>query len=48
MKLTERCYISTLVRERQFDCAGERSFVSQRTLTVAVKKLEDEPGLSHS
>jgi LysR family transcriptional regulator, hydrogen peroxide-inducible genes activator len=43
--LTELRYLVNLDRERHFGRAAERSFVSQPTLSVAVKKLEDELGL---
>ncbi|SHE74448.1 transcriptional regulator, LysR family [Modicisalibacter ilicicola DSM 19980] len=42
MTLTELRYIVTLAQERHFGRAAERCFVSQPTLSVAVKKLEDE------
>ena len=44
MTLTELRYIVNLEKERHFGRAAERSFVSQPTLSVAVKKLEDELG----
>jgi LysR family hydrogen peroxide-inducible transcriptional activator len=43
--LTELRYIVALARERHFGRAAEKSFVSQPTLSVAVKKLEDELGV---
>ncbi len=45
MTLTELRYIVNLEKERHFGRAAERSFVSQPTLSVAVKKLEDELGV---
>jgi len=40
--LTELRYIVAVARERHFGRAAEACFVSQPTLSVAVKKLEDE------
>src|ERR1043165_3267694 len=45
MTLTELRYICALARDRHFGRAAEKSFVSQPTLSVAVKKLEDELGV---
>ncbi|SOB76820.1 transcriptional regulator, LysR family [Marinobacter sp. LV10R510-11A] len=45
MTLTELRYVVTLARERHFGRAAERCHVSQPTLSVAVKKLEDELGV---
>ncbi|NAW34610.1 hydrogen peroxide-inducible genes activator [Halomonas alimentaria] len=45
MTLTELRYIVTLAQERHFGRAAERCFVSQPTLSVAVKKLEEELGV---
>ena len=45
MTLTELRYVGTRARERHFGSAAERWHVSQRTLSVAVKKLEDELGI---
>ncbi|MBQ0723797.1 MAG: hydrogen peroxide-inducible genes activator [Cycloclasticus sp.] len=42
MTLTELRYIVTLSHERHFGRAAEKCFVSQPTLSVAVKKLEGE------
>ncbi|MFZ2739483.1 MAG: LysR substrate-binding domain-containing protein [Burkholderiaceae bacterium] len=42
MTLTELKYIVALARERHFGKAAEACFVSQPTLSVAVKKLEEE------
>jgi LysR family hydrogen peroxide-inducible transcriptional activator len=44
--LTELRYVVALARERHFGRAAEKSFVSQPTLSVAVKKLEDELGVT--
>ena len=46
MTLTELRYIVTLAREQHFGHAAERCFVSQPTLSIAVKKLEDELGVA--
>ncbi len=45
MTLTELRYIVALAREKHFGRAAEACFVSQPTLSVAVKKLEDELGV---
>lgn len=45
MTLTELRYLVNLDKDRHFGRAAERSFVSQPTLSVAVKKLEDELGV---
>lgn len=45
MTLTELRYIVTLAQERHFGRAAERCHVSQPTLSVGVKKLEDELGI---
>jgi LysR family hydrogen peroxide-inducible transcriptional activator len=45
MTLTELRYIVNLDKERHFARAAERSFVSQPTLSMALKKLEDELGI---
>jgi len=45
MTLTELKYIVALARERHFGRAAEACFVSQPTLSVAIKKLEDELGV---
>ncbi|MDO5101514.1 MAG: LysR substrate-binding domain-containing protein [Lautropia sp.] len=42
MTLTELKYIVAVGRERHFGRAAEACFVSQPTLSVAIKKLEDE------
>ena len=41
MTLTELKYIVAVARERHFGRAAEACFVSQPTLSVAIKKLED-------
>lgn len=46
MTLTELKYIVALAQERHFGRAAQASFVSQPTLSVAVKKLEDELGVT--
>ena len=46
MTLTELRYIVAVARERHFGRAAEACFVSQPTLSVAVKKLEEELGLT--
>jgi len=46
MTLTELRYIVTLSEEKHFGRAAEKCFVSQPTLSVAVKKLEDELGIA--
>ncbi|NIB39453.1 hydrogen peroxide-inducible genes activator [Pseudomaricurvus alkylphenolicus] len=46
MTLTELRYIVTLAQEQHFGRAAERCFVSQPTLSIAVKKLEDELGVA--
>ncbi len=42
MTLTELKYIVAVAREKHFGKAAEACFVSQPTLSVAIKKLEDE------
>jgi len=46
MTLTELRYIVAVARERHFGRAAEACFVSQPTLSVAVKKLEQELGVA--
>ena len=46
MTLTELRYIVAVARERHFGRAAEKCFVSQPTLSVAVKKLEEELGIA--
>lgn len=46
MTLNELRYVVALARERHFGRAAAACFVSQPTLSVAVKKLEDELGVA--
>jgi len=46
MTLNELKYIVAVARERHFGRAAEACFISQPTLSVAVKKLEEELGIS--
>lgn len=46
MTLTELRYIVTLAQEQHFGRAAAKCFVSQPTLSVGVKKLEDELGVA--
>lgn len=45
MTLTELKYIVAVAREKHFGRAAEACFVSQPTLSIGVKKLEDELGV---
>ncbi len=45
MTLTELKYLVAVARERHFGRAAEACFVSQPTLSVAIKKLEEELGV---
>ncbi|GAB4483693.1 MAG: hydrogen peroxide-inducible genes activator [Burkholderiaceae bacterium] len=45
MTLTELKYVVAVARERHFGRAAEACFVSQPTLSVAIKKLEEELGV---
>lgn len=45
MTLTELRYIVALAQTRHFGKAAERCFVSQPTLSVAIRKLEEELGV---
>ena len=46
MTLTELRYIVAVAREKHFGHAAEKCFVSQPTLSVAIKKLEEELGVA--
>ena len=46
MTLTELRYIVAVARERHFGHAAQTCFVSQPTLSVAIKKLEEELGVT--
>ncbi|MGB5732918.1 MAG: LysR substrate-binding domain-containing protein [Thiohalocapsa sp.] len=46
MTLNELRYVVAVARERHFGRAADACFVSQPTLSVAVKKLEEELGVS--
>jgi len=43
--LTDLRYLVALARERHFGRAAEKCFVSQPTLSVAIKKVEDQLGI---
>ena len=46
MTLTQLKYLVAVARERHFARAAAACFVSQPTLSVAVKKLEEELGVT--
>ncbi|MCL5802065.1 MAG: LysR family transcriptional regulator, partial [Gammaproteobacteria bacterium] len=46
MTLTELRYIVAVARERHFGRAAQACFVSQPTLSVAIRKLEEELGVA--
>lgn len=46
MTLTELRYIVAVARERHFGRAAEACFVSQPTLSVGIRKLENELGVA--
>lgn len=46
MTLTELRYVVAVARERHFGRAAEACFVSQPTLSVGIKKLEEELGIA--
>ena len=46
MTLSELRFVVSLARERNFRRAAEKCFVSQPALSLAIKKLEEELGLS--
>ena len=46
MTLTELRYVVAVARERHFGHAAQTCFVSQPTLSVAIKKLEEELGVT--
>ena len=46
MTLTELRYVVALAREKHFGRAAAACFVSQPTLSVAIRKLEAELGVT--
>ena len=46
MTLTELRYVVAVARERHFGHAAQACFVSQPTLSVGIKKLEEELGVA--
>ena len=46
MTLTELRYVVILAEEQHFGRTAERCHISQPTLSVAVKKLEEELGIA--
>jgi len=46
MTLTELKYIVAVARERHFGRAADACYVSQPTLSVAIRKLEEELGIT--
>src|SRR5690606_1277089 len=45
MTLTELRYVAAVARHRHFGKAAEACFVSQPTLSVGIRKLEEELGV---